>query len=575
MELSQNKKSKMKSVLANIWKYFKYIFIGGTSNQRIFRSYIYIVLIGTILLITPWAVNKVEHRSFMSALFTASSAFSDTGLTLYNAARDLTFFGQLVVLVLIQVGGLGIMTLKVILYILIGQTISIQQRILLQSERGGSKLGGTVELIKSAFFVLIFVEVIGAISLFFYFYFCPIDYLDSLKTFSVKVLADFLKSSFSNEKQYLEVMNRIPELQDYATSINNLHQYIIENYNSTKLLELISKYESINGLESRLINSLFLQTYHNFDKSFWSAIFHSVSATNNAGFDIIGPNSLVPYRTHYFVQIVFIIQLIIGGIGYPVFYDIRQKIIARLNGTSTNLSLFSKVSLIIYSAVTIVGITLVLLVEYLSPVNVKDEIGRGVSTQTSGTLDNVMAIIFSTFSTRSAGYTTVDINAYKLPSKFIFSIMMWIGASPASTGGGIRTTTLAVVILAIFSTAVKRKSVNILKSKIPLRTIQNAISVFALSLVLVFAVIIIIISQNSQISLMEAIFTTSSAFGTVGLTINNDFGNSFNEYKILSKILLMLLMFIGQLGLSNTILILAQKDEVEYYSYAEEDLLIG
>lgn len=570
MSNSEEKNLKIKIIFQRIWKYFKYIFIGGTSNQRIFRSYLYIILIGTILLLTPWAVNKADYRGLINALFTASSAFSDTGLTVYNSAKDLTFFGQLVVIILIQVGGIGVMTLKIIFFVLIGQTISIQERIILQSERGSSKLGDTVELIKNAFYVLTFIEVLGAISLFFYFYFMPIDYFDSLKTFNSKNLFNFLLNSFSNEEEFIKKMLTIPGFEGF-TSLEQIKDHIFSNYTSINFLKLIKE----NNLAALLVDSLFLETYHDFTKSFWSAIFHSVSATNNAGFDIIGPNSLSPFRTHYFVQIVFIIQLIIGGIGYPVFYDFRQKIAARLNGTRSRLSLFTKVSLIIYTAATLICIFMILMIEYLTPVNIENSTGLGVQTQTSGTFDNIMAIIFSSFSTRSAGYSTVDINTFKLPSKFVFSIMMWIGASPASTGGGIRTTTLIVVILAIYSTAIRRRDINLLRSKIPIETVKKATSVFLLALLAVLFVTFIIISENMNVSFIEAIFITASAFGTAGLTINPDFGSTFAEYKTFSKILLITLMFIGQLGLSNTILLAAQRDEIQNYSYAEEDILIA
>ncbi|WP_342224583.1 TrkH family potassium uptake protein [Spiroplasma endosymbiont of Asaphidion curtum] len=560
---------------------FKNIFIGNTVNKKILRNYLYAVLVGTILLMTPWAVSKTYQWDFLTALFTASSAFSDTGLSLISPAKDLTFFGQIVLLLLIQIGGIGIMTLKIILFIVIGKNISIEERMLLQSERGNTKLGGTVQLIKNAFYVLAIVEITGGVMLFFYFYFTPIDYLDSLKSQSINSIIELLGKSFNTPDKFKEMLiakvsdweNFVTVGKEFPNELARVINGVTNKYDSNSIgfLQIIN-----NDYLQQLITKNFNVNYRNFGSSFWSGIFHSVSATNNAGFDIIGPNSLSPYRTQYFVQVVFLVQLIIGGIGYPVFYDLKQKAVARYRGIKVNFSLFTKISVIYYFSISFIGILAVILVEYFVPTKFSNTfIDGGIRNVTNTNAETLMAIIFNTFSTRSAGYSTIDISYFKSPSKFIFSILMWIGASPSSTGGGIRTTTLALVMMSIIASATRKNNINMFKAKVPNETAKRATAVFIMAILIVFLVSLIIVSENVQVSIVEALFISSSAFGTSGLTTIPDFGLSFSDYGVISKLFLISLMFIGQLGVSNTLLLAARKNEIERFAYLEQDVSIG
>ncbi len=233
------------------------------------------ILIGTIILASPFALTEIgkgAHSShnfkwdFLSSLFTSSSAFSDTGFSVANTALVYNFAGQLTILILIQIGGFGVLTFKVMLFVFIGKKISLKDKILVQGERGSSSLGGTIELIKVGFLFLMFIEIISAVALFIPFYFqqVPAKYID--------------KVSFS--------------------------------------------------------------TYHNWLASVWSSLFHSVSSINNAGFDIIGQDSLQPYNEIYFVQFIFVIEFVIGGIGFPTFYDLYNKAKAKINKKYSSLSLF-------------------------------------------------------------------------------------------------------------------------------------------------------------------------------------------------------------------------------------------
>lgn len=582
-----NKFSNTKKYLNQVKNFRNFlvnVFIGNTVNKKILLSYIYIIALGTVLLMTPWTMKKAYQWDFFTALFNASSAFSDTGLTWVSPANDMKFFGQLVILLLIQIGGVGIMTLKIILFILIGKNIGISERLLLQSERGNAKLGGTVQLIKNAFYVLFIVEIIGAVVLFFYFYFTRIDYLESLKTQSLGSIMDLFKKMIPiNEKFQIFLEETVPDWSQYVLDRENASDQItkiisaINNkyQGNTESFFLVVKPEYLE----KLVNNSFMVSFHNFGRSFWSGIFHSVSATNNAGFDIIGVNSLNPYKQHYFVQFIFLVQLVIGGIGYPVFFDLKQKTLARYRGMKLNFSLFTKISVIYYFVIAVVGIILVMLIEYLVPVAQNDQnqlfINRGVFNATKTHFEGNMAIIFSVFSTRSAGFSTVDINYFKAPTKFIFSILMWIGASPSSTGGGIRTTTLVLAILSVIASAKRKTSINMFKTKVVNETVRRATAVFIVAFLIIILVTIIIMVENTSITVLEGIFMATSAFGTSGLTIIADFSAKFGDFGVVSKLALISLMFMGQLGVSNTLLLAAKKNEIERFSYLEQDVPIG
>lgn len=496
-KLSEKKKLRRKKFTFKIRKLWPLSKIAG----RFFIIYFIIVCVGGILLSLPGflknqnpVVGGKEYNfryDFLTGIFTASSAFSDTGLTISNAARDYTFLGQLVLLVLIQLGGFGVITMHVIFLILIGQKVSVKYQMLVRSERGGNHLGSTIDLIKNGFIFLIFVELVAMIFIFCVMFFDPGD--------ATKGTIDF-------------------------------------------------------------------QTYHNFENSAWSSIFHSVSAVNNAGFDIVGQNSLVPYNHNYLLQFIFIIEFVIGGLGFPTLYDINHKIKSRLKGEHARFTLFTKLNLITYFLVMFIGLFFVWLAEYTAVSS--SVIQTGVSSRQS-----FMNIFFNTISTRNAGFSTVDVSEFSTGSRVIQSLMMFIGSAPASTAGGIRTTTLAIVVLTIWSIIVNNNSVNVFKRKIPAEISKKALSVFAISIILLLICSIIISIENPNITYSNAIYVSSSAFGTTGLN-SISFKNMY-DLGISSKLFIILMMFIGQLGVSNALLIFAKGTNKKSYQYIEEDVAIG
>ncbi len=490
-------------------------------SRKLFLYYCIITFMGAFLLLLPWAQKANIKLSFINALFTSASAFSDTGLTTTTTVSTFNFFGQAVIAMLILVGGLGWFAIRIyFLYFLFNRRLPLKMRMVLQTERGQSKIGQTKEVIIAGVTAVLVTIVI-------------------------------------------------------ATMFLTIHFYKIKNpYVSNEV-----------------------SPYHNFGKSLWMAFFHSVSAANNAGFDIIGSHSLIPYYNDYFVQTIFIILLVFGGVGFPIFFDLQQKIKMRLLGKKYNVSLLTKISLVTYFLVFIVGVFFTFLFEIKAPYQIQIPNGNSIisfwhtnNIKVDGKLEHytlgnhIMAIFFSVFSTRSAGFATFNMSHFTDPTKFLFSILMFIGASPSSTGGGIRTTTFALTILGISKMLTRNTQVQVFKRKVPDKTLINAYAVTIIALILIIATSLLVTtnalfpldsrSHHDHIQdyhFTDALFTVSSAFGTVGLA-------SFHLGTIswISKLALILLMFIGQLGISSTLFLWSRKrnDETKF-SYIEEDISIG
>ena len=454
-----------------------------TLPRKIFTFYFVAIMLGSLLLMLPISHLNSQPISFIDAIFTASSAFSDTGLIVKNTGEYFTIFGQIVIMLLIQIGGIGLIALKVLLFLFLGKKIGLKERIFATNERGDGKLGGSIDLLKTGLITIFSVELIATILFACRYYFVYFD---------------------------------------HPTFDNNI------------------------------INVLF------------KALFSAVSSTNNAGFDIFGQtNSIEMFSNDYFIQIVTMSCFIIGGLGFPLIYDIKNYFACKKSKTKFHLSYFTKFVLRVYFGIAIVGLAAVFAIELAS--------GSILYDTSIPLLQRVFYVIFNTFSTRNAGYATIDLNNFATGTQVIFSILMWIGAAPASTGGGIRITTFFICILALSSYSKNKKQVSFIGRKIPDDTVVKSLLVVFISQTLIFIVATLIIICTPNVSFIQAYFEACSAFGTTGLTL----GITPN-LTALSKIFVILLMFIGQLGVSSTILIWANKknyDEVQ--TLPEQDILIN
>lgn len=323
----------------------------------------------------------------------------------------------------------------------------------------------------------------------------------------------------------------------------------------------------------------------NWALSFKYAIFHSISALNNAGFDIISSNSLEPYYGVYSIQIVFIILLIIGGIGYPVIYDIHQYISYKIRRrTDFQFSLFTKISCATYFLVFLIGLGVTLIFE----LNSVDGIWNLENNILGSKNDRMMAIFFHVFSTRNAGFYTTSLQSFTETTLITFSIMMFIGSAPSSTAGGIRTTTLAIIVLAIWNKMRGVDGVRVFNRKINKETITSSFLVLIISILIVaITTMVCLTSLNTMwgnaptftkpghdgkiISFVDVFFEVSSAFGTTGLS------SGLTPFlNIGSRFFLIITMFVGQLGISSTILMWKSKNNNKNdIDFIEESIAIG
>ncbi|AOG60083.1 potassium uptake protein KtrB [Spiroplasma helicoides] len=486
-------------------------------SGKIIIGYLTAIVIGGFLLSIPGVViDKESEWNFITGMFTASSAISDTGITILQTNSQYSFIGQILILIMIKIGGIGLLTIKIVILGLLNRKISINDQYVAKTERGTGTVNNAVEMIRDGFVFLIGIEIFGSVILFFGFYFTPMaEYNYAGKSFDIT------------------------------------------------------------------------NPYQDFSKSLWASIFHSVSAVNNAGFDILSNSSLQPYNQvqnrGYFLQVIFMLQWIIGGLGYPTYHDIKRKIQARKLGKKVRFSLFTKLNFVVYLILLILGPILVVLSEMLTVENSDIMYPNGIKQPTEAW---VFDIIFNVTSCRNAGYSTVDVNNFTAGSKFIMAIWMFIGAAPSSTAGGIRTTTFAICFLEIYSIILNKHSVEAFKKKIPDENVKRSFAVVFLSFFIVITSIFVVYLDsnkmlydreaqvdNTEYTIIQLIVYVCSAFGTVGF---QPFNNSeILAMGVISKIMLVLTMFIGQLGISNTLLAFVKPKNRQNYTYLEEEVTIG
>jgi len=424
-----------------------------------------LILIGSIFLMLPIASKNGQSLGFIDALFTATSAVCVTGLVVVDTATHFSLFGQLVILVLIQVGGLGITTTATLVFLIMGKKITLRERLVMQEALNQLNLSGLVKLTKYIILFTFFIEGIGAVLL-----------------------------SFSFTKDY--------------------------------------------GLS----------------KGIYYGIFHSVSAFNNAGFDLIGNfKSLTPYVEDPLVNIVIMTLAVMGALGFSVIYDIFNKRNIR------KLSLNSKVVLTTTTILLTVGFAVFFILEYSNP-------------KTLGALNpsgKLLAAAFHSVTPRSAGLTTLNMNDMTTASKYITMLLMFIGGAPGSTGGGIKVTTLAVLIMIIYTIFTAKEDVELYGKRIPPDNIFKAIAITSVS-VLLLTSCLFFLTLTEQMDFLELLFETVSAVGTGGLSLG-----ATPKLSNPGKILIIIAMFVGRLGPLSLVLVLGNRKKKASLRYPEERILIG
>lgn len=426
-----------------------------------------VIGVGSLLLHLPMASASGESLPYIDSLFTATSAACVTGLVVVDTGTSFSRFGQLVILLLIQLGGLGIMTMSTLLALVIGRKINLRERLVMKEALNVVSLAGVVRLTKYIILVTLFIELAGAV-----------------------------------------------------------------------LLSL------------RLVPQL------GWGRGIYYSVFHSVSAFCNAGFDLFGVvhgpfSSLTAYVGDPLLNLVFAALIFLGGIGFTVIADIYNQ--RRLK----KLSLHSKLALSMSALLIAAGMSLILLFES----------SRALAHLPWG--GKVLASLFQAITPRTAGFNTIDLAGLQTATSASLIILMFIGASPGGTGGGIKTTTFATLLLGVRSIISGRREVTAFRRVIPIEQVLKSLAIITLAAFVVIAVIIALTFTEGA-DLLTLSFETVSAFGTVGLSLGIT-----PHLSPVGKVLIAFTMFAGRLGpLTVALAIWAHQIRIGY-RYPEERIMVG
>ncbi|WP_038058025.1 TrkH family potassium uptake protein [Thermodesulfobacterium hydrogeniphilum] len=436
-----------------------------TPHRIILISYLILILIGAILLYLPFSVNKPIH--FLDAIFTATSAVTVTGLIVLNTAKDFTFLGKLIILFLIQIGGLGYLTFTTYFLITLKRKIGLRERLILAESLNISEIYGLVKFLKKVFPIIILIEFIGTILLFF-----P-----------------------------------------------------------------------------------FLFKFKDFNFAFFAAFFHSISAFNNAGFSIF-PDNFIQFRNNFFINFIIALLIILGGLGFYVLDELLLYIKKEIKMLSihTKLVLLSSIIFIFLGA----------LILFINVFNWSDLTFK----------EKFLISFFHSISARTAGFNTIDLSRFSEGSLFSLICLMFIGASPGGTGGGIKTITMVVILLSVYSYIRGYKEVVVFNRSIKDNQIHRAMIILSLGFFYT-TFMALLLSELEEKPFLATLFEVISAFSTVGLSIGNSQGLSFcADFSNIGKLLIILTMIVGRVGILSFMLAIAGKEKIRYIKHPEARLYL-
>ncbi len=312
--------------------------------------------------------------------------------------------------------------------------------------------------------------------------------------------------------------------------------------------------------------SFFLLGDEEWWKSIWTGLFHATSSINNAGIDIFKNDvSMQEYYYNIFIQFLTMFLFIFGGIGFPIIHDLKMYLKNKKNGTSFKFSLFTKISALTYFIVAFGGLSITFFSEMIYYFINPETSFYGIQ-DTSMNLGNAgwrtWALTFNTFSSRNAGFSTIDMSLLGTFTKVNLIGMMFIGSGPGSTAGGIRTTTLAVLVIGLYSKIFKTRQIGIFNKAIREEVFDLSLKITYISLILVFLCSGSVFlseyfnSNNSNNSFVDYLFLSASSFGTTGLSTM-----PLSEFNPWSKLMIIIVMFIGQYGVANIIQLFKKEDD--------------
>ncbi|MBU5440245.1 TrkH family potassium uptake protein [Tissierella sp. MSJ-40] len=422
-----------------------------------------LILIGAFLLNLPIAAKNGESIGFINALFTSASSVCVTGLVVVNTAQYWSLFGQIVIICLIQMGGLGFMTMATIVALILGKKITLKERLIIKEQLNQETMSGLVKLTK---YVI-------------------------LSTFAIEGIG---------------------------------------------VLLLSTRFIPIYGLK----------------KGIWFSVFHAISAFCNAGFDILG-NSITPFVGDFIINMTIGMLIIVGGLGFYVYIDISK------NKRLRKLHLHSKLVLSITTVLLVAGTLIILVIEYNNP--------STLGNLTIG--EKMLASFFQSVISRTAGFNSVDIGGLYDTTAFVMIILMFIGGSPGSTAGGIKTTTFGTIVLTTIGVIKGNKDVVAYKKRISNDIINRSLAIATIGITLII-IVSIVLTITEKATFLDVLFETTSAFGTVGLTR----GITPNLTNI-GKIIITLTMYAGRVGPLTMVFAFAQKQKVSQYRFSEGNIMVG
>lgn len=426
------------------------------------------ILLGAILLNLPISSADYKSIGFVDSLFTATSAVCVTGLVVVDTGTHWTMFGKMVILLLIQAGGLGFMTLATTVAFVIGKKITLRSRMIMQEALNQFTISGVVRLTKYIIFMTLAIEGVGAFLL---------------------------------------------------------------------AIKFIPTYGVKTGI--------------------FYGIFHSISAFCNAGFDIIGNGqSLMPFAEAVSINFIIMALIIVGGIGFTVIIDVTQNRKYKKFSTHTKLVLTTTAGLIIG------GFILFFLLEFNNP----NTLG-GLSLK-----GKFLGALFQSVTTRTAGFNSIPLDQMTISSKFVTVLFMFIGGSPGSTAGGVKTTTIALVVLLVISVIKGRDDVEFQKRRISKESVQRALTVLAIAFFFLLSITLLLTVTEQSENLIEMLFETTSAIATVGLSLGIT-----SKLSVLGRLIIIIAMFIGRLGPVTIVLALANRQNAHknLIRYPEGKVSVG
>jgi trk system potassium uptake protein TrkH len=435
-----------------------------SASRLIVYGFIALVAGGTALLKLPWATT--DGISLVNAFFVAVSCSTVTGLSTVAIPETFTRFGELVMMVLMQLGGLGIMTVTTLAALLVGQRVGFRRLITVseETENAGSPRN-TLRLVFQIARITFLVELLGAVAL------------------------------------------------------------------------------SIGFVQGGL----------GLGEGVFQGIFHAIMAFCNAGFATLPGDDLIPYAGNWLIVVALVCVITLGGLGFPVLVDLYHY------RQSPRLSVHTRVVLITSSALVVIGVLSVAVMEWTNPHTLG---GESMSTKAAMSL-------FQGVTPRTAGFQTVSYPEMREPTLLVQTVLMFIGTAPTSTGGGIKVTTLALVVLIVAAQVRGQERITLFWRTLPRPLISRALSVLAVaSLLVLLSTLALMVSDGLE--LLPALFEVTSAFGTVGLSLDVT-----PHLSTFGKILISVVMFLGRVGPITIIVALAARQRTPHYRYPEEEIAIG